>query len=118
MQLKTLTEHQKASLDKLLKITSISLMLFAVYYCDYLYPKGGTISWQLNLDLYRLAFLLLIFTIKKGFIKEIAIALLINHYVDSYFGLKGWTINDTITVVYVGVKTLSVIIKNRKKCKS
>ena len=112
--LKILTERQQENLDKLLKIVSVLLMLFAVYYCDYLYPKGGTISWQLNLDLYRLAFLMLLFTIKNNFIKEIAVALLINHYFDSYYGLTGWTWNDTITVIFVSIKTLIVTYKKYK----
>jgi len=114
---KILTERQRVILGKLLEIVSVLLMLFAVYYCDHLYPKGGTISWQLNLDLYRLAFLLLIFTIKNGFIKDIAIGLLINHYFDSYYGLTGWTWNDTLTVIYVSLASIVLIIKKIKNDK-
>ena len=117
-QLKTLTVNHREDLNSVLKIASVLLILFSGYYCDYLYPKGGTISWKLMLNLYRLAFLLLVFQVKNGFLKEIAIALLINHYIDRYYGLKGWTLNDTITVVFVGIKTLIAIYKKDKKCQN
>jgi hypothetical protein len=89
-------------------------MLFSGYLCDYVYPLDDDSAWKLMLNLSRLAFLLLVFQIKNGFIKEIAIGLLINHYIDRYYGLKGWTINDTITVVFVGIKTLISIYKKIK----
>jgi len=113
-QLKILTERHLEDLDDLLKITSVALILFSGYLCDYVYPSDDDSAWKLMLNLCRLAFLLLVFQIKNGFIKEIAIGLLINHYIDSYYGLKGWTLNDTITVVFVGIKTLISIYKKIK----
>jgi len=117
-QLKILTERHLEDLNKALRIISVIisvlLILFSGYLCDYVYPLDDDSAWKLMLNLYRLAFLVLIFTIKNGFLKDIGIGLLINHYIDSYYGLKGWSWNDTITVVFVGIKTLISIYKKIK----
>jgi len=113
-QLRTLKVNQREGLNSLLKIVSVLLILFSGYLCDYIYPLDDDSAWKLMLNLYRLSFLLLVFTVKNGFIKEITIGLLINHYFDSYFGLKDWSLNDNITALYVVIITLIRIYKKWK----
>lgn len=117
-QLKTLTVNHREDLNNVLKIASVLLILFSGYLCDYIYPLDDDSAWKLMLNLYRVAFLLLVFQVKNGFLKEIAIALLINHFIDTYYCLQGWTLNDTITVVFVGIKTLIAIYKKYRKCQN
>lgn len=117
-QLKTLTVNHREDLNSVLKIASVLLILFSGYLCDYIYPLDDDSAWKLMLNLYRVAFLLLVFQVKNGFLKEIAIALLINHFIDRYYCLQGWTLNDTITVVFVGIKTLIAIYKKYRKCQN
>jgi F0F1-type ATP synthase assembly protein I len=121
-QLKTLRESHLEDLNKALRIISVIisvlLMLFSGYLCDYVYALDDDSAWKLMLNLYRLAFLVLIFTIKNGFIKEIAIGLLINHYIDRFYGLKDWTLNDTITLIIIVIRTLVAIYKKYKKCQN
>lgn len=67
-------------------------------------------AWVLMLNLYRLAFLMLMTTIKNGLIKEIGIAMLINHFIDRWMKIDGWSLNDTITIGFILYKGL----KNKK----
>jgi hypothetical protein len=39
-------------------------------------------------------------------VKEIAVALLINHFVDRYFGINGWSWNDSITIIFIIYKAV------------
>jgi hypothetical protein len=42
----------------------------------------------------------------KSRVKEIAVALLINHFFDRYFGINGWSWNDNITIIFIIYKAV------------
>ena len=102
-RLKTLKEHRKADLNRLLRIASVLIILFSGYLTGFIIDD--TEAWRMTLNLYRLSFLLLILTIDSK-LKEIAVALLINHFIDRYFGINGWSWNDSITIIFIIFKAI------------
>jgi hypothetical protein len=91
--------------------SAVIVILFSGYFVDKIEDRNK--AWQLNLDLYRVAFLLLLFLLKKSFLKEIAIALIINHFIDNYFKIHYWSCNDTITTIFIIYKAVIKIKKNK-----
>jgi len=105
MQLKTQAESRRADLNKLLFASSVFLILFSGYFVDFFVVDSGD-AWVLMLNLYRLAFLMLMLTTKNGLVKEIGVALLINHFIDRWMKIDGWSLNDTITILFILYKGL------------
>lgn len=70
-------------------------------------------------------FILVFVALRKEVIKlvsiygfEIILAILINYYIDDYYGLKGWSLNDKLTVIFVSIKGIIAIFKKYKKCQN
>lgn len=105
MQLKTLMESRKADLNKLLVACSVFVILFSGYIVDF-FVVNDSDAWVVMLNLYRLAFLMLMFTTKNGLVKEIGVALLVNHFIDRWMKIDGWSWNDTITIGFILYKGL------------
>jgi hypothetical protein len=97
-RLKTLKVNQQFAL-----ISSVLLILCSGYIVDKI--DDINLAWQTNLNLYRLSFLLIILTIESR-VKEIAVALLINHFIDRFFGINGWSCNDSITIIFIIYKVV------------
>lgn len=64
--------------------------------------------WDTMLNLYRLAFLLLVQVARKSLMKimynlphRIIFWLLLNHFYDRMHGETGWSVNDTLTVIMI-----------------
>lgn len=85
-------------------ISAVLLVLFSGYFVNKIDNVND--AWQLNLDLYRVSFLLILFSIKNSFIKDIAIALIINHFIDKFFHIYCWSCNDTITAIFIIYKAI------------
>ena len=100
-RLKTLKEHRKADLNRFLRILSLLIILFSGYFTEFIIDD--TEAWRMTLNLYRLSFLLLILTIKSR-VKEIAVALLINHFFDRYFGKE--TEDNLTSKIILSIGTL------------
>lgn len=109
MQLKTQVESRREDLNKSLIAASVLIILFSGYIVDFFVVDDGD-AWVVMLNLYRLAFLFLILTTKNGLVKEIGVALLINHFIDRWMKIDGWSLNDTITIGFILYKCL----KNKK----
>ena len=102
-------ESRKADLNKLLIASSVLIILFSGYIVNF-FVVDDSDAWVLMLNLYRLAFLMLMTTIKNGLIKEIGIAMLVNHFIDRWMKIDGWSLNDTLTIGFILYKCL----KNKK----
>jgi len=105
MQLKTQVESRREDLNKSLIAASVLIILFSGYIVDFFVVDDGD-AWVVMLNLYRLAFLFLILTTKNGLVKEIGVALLINHFIDRWMKIQGWSLNDTITIAFILYKGL------------
>ena len=110
-QLKILTEFLlNDQIKNILKYFSFFLILFSGYIVDFI--KDVNLAWKVNLFIYRLVFLILIFVFKKQFntfAYKIIIALIINDFIDRSLGITTWSINDTLTIIYI----LTLTIKNK-----
>ena len=98
-------ESRKADLNKLLISSSVLIILFSGYIVNF-FVADDSDAWVLMLNLYRLAFLMLMLTTKNGLVKEIGVALLINHFIDRWMKIDGWSLNDTITIGFILYKGL------------
>lgn len=102
--LKILKENQRNHLNNLCIAVSVITILFSGYIVDAICTSVDD-RWQVMLDLYRASFLLVMFTF-SGFWKKIAVAVLVNHFIDRHIGCDSWSMNDTITVIYVSILTI------------
>lgn len=122
-QLKTLKENllKKNFLGSLFLIFSVSLILFSAYLSDYISEKFNLNSWVVGINIYRFAFLALIFSVKKEIIKLISVNgyrvifyLLVNHFIDICLNYTTWSENDTITVIMIVVEAIILYLKKKK----
>jgi hypothetical protein len=96
------------SMDQVLLIVSFVLIIRAGNVADYLMGLTAVNAWEISINIYRSAFLLLIYALRKEImlltgpiVFRLMYYLLINHFVDLYLGYRVWSINDTLTVLLV-----------------
>jgi hypothetical protein len=102
----------------LLLLLSISIFLFVKNISDFAYYQYLINAYELALDLYRLAFLIAIIALRDGVKLIIGNTLyvvlkniLINNFVDRYFGYTDWSWNDFLTIA---ITLIELIFKNKK----
>lgn len=102
----TLKEHQQLDLNRILLVFAIVSFFFSSYIANY----GTTVNeawirWKFIIYLdFTIAYYSLRSEVKKlitYFGYKIVIYLLINYFIDEYFGLKDWSLNDFITIAII-----------------
>ena len=102
----TQKEDLKEGLNRLL----ITLAIFTFFFGSYIANFGTTEqeAWDMYLNILRFDYLLIILALRdsvKKLIKplgyKVLVYLLINHFIDKYFGIKSWSWNDALTVVAI-----------------
>lgn len=114
-----LVRHLKNQLSNLLLLlVSVLIFLFVKNISDYFFYNYDINAYDLALDLYRFAFLLAIIALREGVKLIIGNTLyvvlknvLINNFVDRYFGYTDWSWNDFLTIAITLIELL--IIKNK-----
>jgi hypothetical protein len=123
IQFRTLAHlHQKGKLDKILLIIAIISIFTTTYIADFLNYKYNIEPWRFSLNLYRFSYLILFISVREKIKKligtigyRIIVYLLMNHFVDRYFGYTTWSWNDAITLSTIEIDTLVTYFKNKKK---
>lgn len=97
---------EASGFDKFLLIITGILIIAVRHIADFLASITEVNSWVVGINIYRLAFLVLIYALRAEFILwlgsmgfRIVYYLLCNHFIDLYMGYDSWSINDTLTVV-------------------
>ena len=114
----TLKEPQRFALNRSLLFLSVILYVTSSLIANY----GTTVNeawWRFKFIL-MFDFMLILFALRKEVIKLVSIYgyrimlySLINYFIDSYFGEKGWSWNDFLTIALILLEVL--ILKFRKK---
>jgi hypothetical protein len=112
--LQTLSQNLlKEKLNKSIFILSVILALFSGDIANILYESYQIEPWLFTINLLRFDFLLMIFSLRlevKKYIGsmwyKIIVYILINNFIDRYFGITGWSWNDYITIVAVIIEYL------------
>ena len=99
---------QKVGLDSVLIVISILLLIKTANISDYLLDKYNIESWKFSLNLTRLCYLLMLYAlrieVKKligSMLYRVVVYVLINNFIDRFFGIEGWSWNDYITIMVV-----------------
>ena len=109
----TLKEHLLHALNKIALVLSVVLLLFSSEIANY----NTTINeaWFIWKNIIHFNYVIIFWSLKKEVIEKIGeiiykiiIYLLLNYFIDQYFGLKGWSWNDFLTVTLI---ILELIIK-------
>ena len=115
-----LRENQRFVLNRLLLLIAVVLYIFSTEIANY----GTTVNeawfrWK-NILMFDLT--LIVFALRSEIKKlvtkvgfEIIIFILINYFIDQFFGLKGWSWNDYITIGLVVVDFLKYKLKKTNK---
>jgi hypothetical protein len=105
--------NQRARLNKVLLFLSILIVLLIKEIVDDFYFLYDIDAWDTALDLYRFAFLLLFFAIRKEVKSLIGVTffviikwILINNFFDRYFGITDWSWNDLLTVLFALIELI------------
>lgn len=113
----TQKEFQQHALSKCLLIVSCMLFFSSSYIANYHTTVNE--AWQRWNFLMYFNFTLMFFSLKNEVIKlvsntvyKIVFYLLINYFIDTYFGLNGWSWNDFLTVIFI---VLELIYKKMKR---
>jgi hypothetical protein len=111
-QFLTLKEEQLKNLNKLLLLLSVCGVFFGNYVANY-FGKDSDTCWVYYASILICSFLLLLIALKKeinnligGTWYKIIVYILINNFIDRYFGITGWSWNDYITIVAVVLEYL------------
>ena len=107
--LQTLSQsHLKGEFHRAIFILCIILAFFSGDIANFLYEKYQIEPWLFTINLLRFDFLLMIFLLRVEVKKligpllyRIVVYILINNFIDRYFGIIGWSWNDYITILVV-----------------
>lgn len=110
MQFLTPKEEQLEGLDRLLLILSVFGILLGSYIATY-YAKDTDTAWEYYANILILSTSLIAIALRKEIDsligvhgREIIICLLINNSFDRAFGIKDWSWNDGLAVIFVIAK--------------
>ena len=119
VEFQTQKESQQNDLDKIGLVISVVLMLFSSEIANY----NTTVNeaWFVWKNINYFNYVIIFWALRKEVIKKIGktgykivISLLINYFIDQYFELKGWSWNDFLTVILIGVEAVFATIKRIK----
>ena len=103
-QFLTLTEHQLKDLNRLILILSVILFFSGSYIANYI-SKDANSAWDNFSLILRFNYWLLIIALRSEFknligelLFNIVKWIIINNFIDRYFGLETWSWNDIFTV--------------------
>lgn len=120
MQFLTLEGEQLKDLNRVLLITATCGVLFGGHVANY-YAVTSDLAWEYYANILILSTSLITIALRKEMDsligahgREIIICLLINNSFDRAFGIKGWSWNDGLVVIFVALK-LALIKINWKK---
>ena len=109
----TLKERLLHALNKIALVLSVVLLLFSSEIANYNTTVND--AWFVWKNLIHFNYVIIFWSLKKEVIEKIGeiiykiiIYLLLNYFIDQYFGLKGWSWNDFLTVTLI---ILELIIK-------
>jgi len=98
----------KEKLNKIVLVISIILALFSANIANIIYDNYQIEPWLFTINLLRFDFLLVIFALRTevknligGMWYRIIVYILINNFIDRYFGITDWSINDYLTIIIV-----------------
>jgi len=97
-------------------------MIFTTaYMANYIEDNFGYNSWKTGIDILRFNFLLIFIALRDGVKKligslfyRILIYILINNFIDKYFGYTTWSWNDCLTVFITIIEYYIEYIKPKK----
>ena len=119
VEFQTQKEHLQNDLDKIGLVISVVLMLFSSEIANY----NTTVNeaWFVWKNINYFNYVIIFWALRKEVIKKIGktgykivISLLINYFIDQYFELKGWSWNDFLTVILIGIEAVFATIKRIK----
>lgn len=112
---------QSESFNRNLLIIGILLICFSSQIADLVSIQTKINSWVIGVNLYRFNFLLIIISLRKeakslvgkiGY--RIIFYILINHFIDRYYGYNSWSWNDAITLATIEIETTILWLKKKK----
>ena len=112
-QFLTLTEPQQKDLNRILLIISIILFFSGSYIANYL-GKNADEAWSNFALILRFIFLIIIISLRQEVKKligkigyRIIVYIILNNFIDRYFGIEEWSLNDTLTIIALGLEYLT-----------
>jgi len=113
-------ENQLKDLNKVLFLTSLILFFISSYLANYISIDADS-AWNNFALILRFDFLLIFISLKDGVKKfigklfyRIIVYLLINNFIDKYFGYTTWSWNDCLTVFITIIEYYIEYIKPKK----
>lgn len=115
-----LTEHQQKVLDRFILGLGVLIYLNSSKIGNL--QKDVDDKWLVYQYLLMFSFILILLSLKKEVIRlfsiygyRIMMYGLINFYIDTYCGIQGWSWNDYLTAIMIGIEALIATIKNKRK---
>lgn len=116
----TLKENQQFVLNKIILVFAILLYVFSTEIANYQTTVDE--AWFRWKNILMFDFTLVIYSLRNEvknvvskFGYKIIYIVLLNYFFDQYLGFKGWSWNDYLTVILIGIEAIIATLKNRRK---